>query len=387
MKQVAESLKKLVFTDEMQVVLNRSNSDGIEIDAVATELLDHWSYDLYSRRPGPAYYENGALQPTDLDLACFLSALVDRKAVINLPTYKATRARTDREGERVLSKENRHGAVSGLVSNKDVFSFSLRILDQNVMVAGDESRPDRTGAFRSFMLVGLDGKWNDGWRSIEFMPSARENDFLKTKGLWTENKVVFKNFVHPNRWVSFFGSYFLLTKALIRRLEDENVHARAQVKSLLASGLRLPTDDKAAESDYSGAAGRETETAVSKPITCTAFECEVDVPWRGAFVELGRDVVSLAMAKKRLHERQYYTLPALRFAARCTELAFYQAGMNEAGFPAWVKGAAWEPVYKEPGKRTAWKRLVLTQLMPGERGVALRYRTWAKTERVADADS
>jgi hypothetical protein len=176
-KHIAATLKDAAAGDAMQRILNRS----APIQDVIDTLIDHWGYDLYTRKPGPAYYADGAFNATDLDLACFLSALVDRKAVINLPKYEAKRAKTIREGERVLSASNRHGQVQGLTANKEVFSFSVRILDQNVIQAGTEDTPDTVGAFRNFMLVDIDGEWHDGWKTIEFMPSAKENDFLNEK--------------------------------------------------------------------------------------------------------------------------------------------------------------------------------------------------------------
>ena len=73
---------------------------------------------------------------------------------------------------------------------------------------------------------------------------------------------------------------------------------------------------------------------------------------------------------------------------RATELAFAKAGLAGKGVPAWIKNAAWESGYTLPGKRVAgntkrWERLVMTQLVPGQIGYALRYRVWTKTEQVA----
>src|SRR5258706_15269663 len=129
-KQIATTIRALAMSDELQRVLDRTQS----VDDLIAQLLQHWSYDLYARKPGPALLaDDGALKPTDLDLTCFLSALVDRRAVINLPTYTSRRPSTEREGERVLSKHNRHGQVIGTAANRECFSFSVKILDQNVI--------------------------------------------------------------------------------------------------------------------------------------------------------------------------------------------------------------------------------------------------------------
>lgn len=374
MKQVAATLKDAVASEAMQRILNRAEP----VFDIADTLLDHWKYDLYTRKPGPAYFENGALQPTDLDLACFLSALVDRKAVIVLPHYKSKRAKTTREGEHVLSRSNRHGQVLGMIANKEVFSFSIRVFDQNVIQQGDESKPDQTGAFRSFMLVDLDGTWHEGWSQIEFMPTAKENAFLNDRSLWTDNTVVFKNFVHPNRWISFYGQYYMLTKALIDRLEQENKHLNAEIKRLLTAGFTFPLEGEGAKAEWP-----HTEKGESKPVKVPAFEATVDLEFRGMFNPCEDSQEALIKADALARRIRYSINPALRFATRATELAFAQAGAKHKGFPAWIKGASWETGYREPGGRTAWERLVLHQAFPGQRGVALRYRQYEKTERVA----
>ena len=373
MKTVAKTILDMTSGDTLSAILDYSQSVG----AIAETLLEHWSYDLYARKPGPAYFENGVFVPTDLDLACFMSALVDRGAVINLPTYEGRRPKVTREGERVLSARNRHGKVLGLSANKEVFSFSTRIEDMNV-VSQDAAGQDKVGAFRSFMLVDIDGSWHEGWSKIEFMPTAQENDFLKDKELWTASTVFFKNFVHPNRWISFYGQYYFLTKALIARLEMENEHKREQEKTLLASGLSFPTSGDGAKQEWP-----KSTQGGSVAEKVQAFACEVDVPWTGTLRPLERTVEALVANAKRIKLLQYGILPRLRFAVRATELAFVRAGMKEHPMPSWMQGAKWEEDYVVPGKRNKWNRLVHVQKRPGQIGFALRYRVYEKTERVA----
>jgi len=59
------------------------------------------------------------------------------------------------------------------------------------------------------------------------------------------------------------------------------------------------------------------------------------------------------------------------------------AGGLSAGFPAWIKGASWEVGYVQPGKRTEWNRLMLTQRFRFEKGFAIRMREYEKSKRVA----
>ena len=392
MKKVAKTLKDLPTSD---IYLRICDGDD-SVDDIISELKDHWAYDLYSRSPGPALLENGALKPTDLDLACFLSALADRRAVINIPTYKSRRAASYKSNERVVSKDNRHGQVHGLTSNQDVFSFSIRIKDFNVVVTETDGS-ETVGAFRNFMLVDLEGDWYDGWKCIEFAPNRKENDFLNDKKLWTGNVVYFKNFVHPNRWTSFYGQWYVLTKILVERLRAEVTFRNAEAKAIEA--ILSPSKDKPAFSPRPA-----SDKGPSEPIIVTAFEAEVDADIPSTFHPFPRTREGLAFAKERAHKLQYEDIPTLNFAVRATELAFCERagivggleegkdvpkpepGKDVAQIPMapWISGAKWDRDYKI--KRTVWNRLVLAQPVPFEKGLALRYRVRAKTERVRPED-
>ena len=112
-KIIAQTLKNLKFDPCMNQIANKSSNleDNIE------HVKSFWSYDLYSRKPGPAYDKDGIFKGTDLDLACFLYELVDRKAVINIPVYKGFRQKKFKSGQTLISKENRHGEIITLNSN------------------------------------------------------------------------------------------------------------------------------------------------------------------------------------------------------------------------------------------------------------------------------
>jgi hypothetical protein len=60
-KHIGSSLKNIVDSDAMQRILDRSEP----VSDVVETILDHYQYDLYSRKPKPALLENGALQPTE----------------------------------------------------------------------------------------------------------------------------------------------------------------------------------------------------------------------------------------------------------------------------------------------------------------------------------
>ena len=167
-KYVASTLKTMMESKIMKCILDR----GCKIEDVASIAVGWWGYDLMSRKPSAAYDQYGVFQGTDLDLACFMYELAGRSAVINIPHYEAqtqTKARTD---QKLKSTANRHGELINVLANKDFFSFNIRIIDQNVI--GE----DKVGDFRTFSLTNKDGSWYDGWKTLDFLPSAKENDFI-----------------------------------------------------------------------------------------------------------------------------------------------------------------------------------------------------------------
>jgi len=371
MKKVANTLVNILDNPNMQNILDLSKP----IQPVVDNMLNYWSYDLYSRKPGAAYTEDDVFVGTDLDLACFLFALAERNAVINIPKYEGRRVKTVAEGERVVSNENRHGKILAVLSNKENFAFSIRINDANVITS------DSVGNFRNFMIVDIDGSWYDGWSSVEFVPDAKENDFLTNNKLWTGNTVVFKNFIHPNRWISFYGQYYFQTKALLERLEMEAVHITECIQKMKDRGVKLPPADI---KEWP----QKTVVGESKSIKVSVMEAEIEMPsfinsycdhtdglLPGFTGKNDADLLKAYMNRKR--EITYTINPKLRFATRATELAFFKYGNNGEKMPAWIENAKWERGHVQTGKRKEWNRLIFT------RGIALRYRIYDKSEIVA----
>jgi hypothetical protein len=429
-KKVASSLESLDSSVPWQRILDGNDP----CDELAQELLGHWGYDLYARSPRRALLEDGVLRPTDLDLACFLSALADRGAIIDLPTYDIRRPATKREGEHVVSRDHRHGKVLGLVSNKKVFSFSVRISDLNVVykasicigcngkrrvskdlvdffgaepivdenglvacpkcggegrVASADGEEEQAGAPRNFMLVDLNGKWHDGWKSIVFSPSRKENSFLDDHSLYTGNTIFFENFIHPNRWVSFYGKWYLLTKLLCERYRAEAHFYGTEVTRLQDAGIKFPETGLGAEKEW----GESEVVGASTSIQVPAFEAEIEADLPHSFPAVPDSQAGLVAAKARMNHLRFTVVPALSFATRATELAFCNkadsfAWLPDSGrehglppFPSWISGAAWDHDHKI--KRTIWNRLVLGKHAPFVKGMALRYRVYKKSERVA----
>lgn len=341
--------------------------------------LDAWGFDLFKRHPGPAYQEDGIIGPANLDLATFMYALSQRGAVLNLPEYKTMRAATKREGEHVMSKENRHGKIIGLYANKEVFSFGVRIIDQNVIKHDDES--NEVGAFRNFALMDVQGKWHEGWKTINFFPSAKENEFLDAHEQWDGTTIEFDKFVMPQRWVSLFSKSYVVTKLLIERLTDESKHYYQEIKRLRAAGVPEPTED-----------GGYPETEVvgeSVSVECPAFEVEIDHPSMvGSYPEVKLTTEDLERIKKLRNQYTYNVIPQLRFATRCVEYAFWKHGFEGESFGSNLRkpsriDAPWEYGVKLPRGRKSWARIVLSPETATTPEIALRLRAYSKSERVS----
>jgi len=131
MKKVAATLKEIQGSEIYARIMDPMDP----LDDLIEKMKGWWKLDLFGRRPTAALVDERGelLKPTDLDLASFLAALASRNAVIKLPTYKIRRPRQLRDDEWVTSAENRHGKLCGLTSNKEVFSFSVLMIDANVV--------------------------------------------------------------------------------------------------------------------------------------------------------------------------------------------------------------------------------------------------------------
>lgn len=364
MKDVAKSLLHVFSDIQMAKLLDRQ----CDITEVVKEIAGWWGYDLFSRKPGPVFTEYGTYKGTDLDLCTFLYELAERGAVINIPTYKAATKRTIKEGQHLTSAENRHGKLVGLTANQDFFKFSVRILDMNVMTT------DSVGDFRNFLITDFNGNWYPGWKRIDFVATAKENEFIFKHGLLTGNTMYFNSFVNPNRWRTFYSKKYFITKYAIQRLAEEIKYLNTLIDAMLDKGIQYPEGFLRTwpKTEYGETVGKKFK----------AFKVEIDIPDPGDIFqtyEFSQDGL-VEVTNKRNFLKNIKS--KLSFTTRCTELAFYKHGSKKEGeefFPAWISGAKWERDFIQKGKKTKWDRLILFQPKPFEFGVALRKREYEKT--------
>ena len=364
-KYVAKTLKELLDNPMVLDSLDRSK----DIIPVAEEAISFWDYDLFKRKPSPAYIENGIFKGTDLDLACFLYDLSNREAVIALPKYKSATQFKKRKDQDIISNENRHGRMVGLVANQNFFKFSVRIIDENVV--GE----DKVGDYRTFSLTDYDGSWYKGWDRIQFIPTRKENRFITENRLWSGNVVYFKNFIHPNRWTSFFGQYYVISKIVIERLAEEIKFLNSQIRRMLDEGISFPQD--------SGPKSQgPTEYGETKSIKVESFQAKIHIPemgLKGEFPQLesSQDSLIAAYDKRKNLSRMK---DKLMFMVRATEYAHYK---NPDRIPPWMIGVKWEDNFVEPGKRIKWQRMKLFQPEVGKHSVSILKRTYPKSVLVS----
>lgn len=367
-KYVATSLKGMLDSDIVKCILDRSCPIHTAID----EALSWWNYDLLMRKPSPAYNEYGIFRGTDLDMACFLYALAGRGAVINIPYYKSQTPTQLREDQQLKSRNNRNGELLSVGANKDFFSFNIKIMDQNVI--GE----DKVGDYRTFSLTDKDGSWYDGWKEIQFEPTLKENRFITENQLWSGHKILFTNFIHPNRWTSFFGHHYVISKMLIDRLEEEAKFLNSEMKRIQAEGIKFPDSDD--DTAVPQAHKYEYGDSVSKQFT--AFNTMVYIPdsqIAGSYDQYATTQSALLICYNR-RKTMRQAIAKLRFMTRATEYAHF---INPDRFPAWMKNLKWEDGFKIPGKRIVWERLKLFQPKVGEHSVSILKRTMTKSARVA----
>ncbi len=351
-----------------EVIMDRSKPVTEEL---VHALVAQGTMSYAGRNPKPAIGPNGEIQTTDLDLLSFLVPLALRNAVIEIPSYK-NRRQTVKKGDERKVGTNQFGPIVSLVSNKSVFSFSVKIHDKTIAVK-DDNGDEELGAYRNYMVVDCDGRLYDGWDKIVLKPNAKENSFLTEKSLWTGNTVYFKHFVHPNRWQSVFGAPHLLKKMLLARIDDEARFCRAEIKRLHALGIFVGSGTPKTERV-------KTVRGETRKIEVATMEMLLSLPkFTGNYEAVSDTVEGLLAAYRRQHLLTYKWKPLVQFVVRANEAAFFKFGLDASGVgkvARWLAKFNWQLAKKSP-------RSALYQTLRFNDDVALRYRLKTKIERVS----
>lgn len=321
------------------------------------------------RNPRPALDKDGNFRRTDLDLLSFLAPIAARGAIIEIPRYSNRRQIVRRASERKIGT-NRFGRIVGLVSNQESLSFSVRIKDQSVVWQDPLTGEEELGGFRSFMIIDCDGRRRKDWNEIVWDPSAKENAFLESKGLWTGNTVFFRYYVHPNRWQSVFGAPYMLKKMLLERIDDEADFYRREMKRLMLAGIELPTGEK--KTKERGFVG------LAKKIRVKTIEMKLALPdFSGNYEPVPLTKAGLVQAYRRQKLLTYVWKPAVQFTARADEVAYMRFGLdagNNGKIAHWIKNTEWN--LRETSASSPCYQLELG-------GMSLLYRVKTITEKVS----
>jgi hypothetical protein len=355
-----------------KVIMDRSKPITEEL---ISSLIAQGIMSYAGRNPVPALDADGNLQRTDLDLLSFLVPLAARHAVVEIPEYKNRRQVVKMEGKRKIGSGN-FGPITSLVSNRDVFSFSIKIHDKTIVVEDALGR-EKLGDFRNYLVVDCNGEIYNGWNKIVWNTSVAENAFLNNKRLWTGNSVQFKYFVHPNRWQSVFGAPHLLKKMLLARITDEARFYRAEIKRLHALGIYSTS------AEFNGKCKTVRETicrGATKKIAVPTMEMLLTLPkFIGSYEALPNNVDGLIEAYRRQRILTYTWKPAVQFVVRANEAAFFRFGLNADGkgkIAHWLKSRRWILAKKSP-------RSALYQTMKLSDKISILYRLKTKTEHVS----
>lgn len=402
MAQVATSLAEVLDNDYVKIALDRSQS----LEPVIARVAHVWEADPLTRRPAMIYRvnEDGTYtRESTLDAMTALLGLAARDAVINLPTYALLRPARTQSNQTVVSRTNRHGQLRAVVSNKESHAFSVRITDYNVI----EQQPDgseKVGAYRNFNIVNDDGVWHSGWDTFEFNPKIEEREFYEEKGILNEvqshglkNSIgPLANFVHPNLWIAFYGSRYLITKICAARAADEAKHYRDRAKFMREKlGVMLPGNGgkkAAVVTEVVGTPETTYANVLEAEVSGLKFDGErypfIGRDEQGYLHDYGMAMPSdsidrqnvLRYAEERARQMTWKIGPRFRAPCRAVELAFRNFGFmdderkpgNEF-LPGWDV-PEWQRDTKDKGKRKKWNSLELVPKDNNPSGLPLQLR-------------
>lgn len=368
---VAESVKKVLMFEHPLAKALMDRRVPLTEELIAA-VLQYSVFSWEGRNPAPALDMQGNLQGTDLDLLSLLVPLAQRKAIIEVPEYTNRRPIRKREGERKIG-ENRFGRICELISNRNVFSFSMRIEDQTSLgTCADES--EKMGLSRCLMLVDINGELR--LVELSFKPTAHENRFLTAHGLYADGVIAIKYAVHPNRYQSIYGAPYLLTVLALRRLNDEGRYWKGEWKRLEEKGIFPPQKRRYPKTEQTG-----PSTRVLMPTMLVEF----DLPkLQGSYRGPEGDTEERA---QYAYDRQRILLHILRkplsFVKRADEFAFFRYGGVQQGRilrAPWAQNLLVEEGYIAGRKRRrhSWNRLRYFD------DIAMRFRTTEWEETIAD---
>jgi len=288
------------------------------------------------------------------DMVTLLKLLKEKNAVIIIPEYKSLSGGQSKENEIIISNKNRHGKIIGLIANNSNFSFSIKIIDSNII------NENNVGAPRNFRVTNPEGMKGMG----KFQILSKFAEF---------EKMEFRTFVSPDRWIEMFSENYFLSKLLIKRLTMEASYYYNVINDILAEGIKYPETKKVSDGEYYYAKG------IKKKIR--AFSVDVYVPGlegESRFPEYEYNQENLINLVDKRRAIIYKIVPKINFMARVIEFAYFRFNGDNI-IPESFK-EIWGDVSWQPMKigRTMWDCLKLSN------GLEIRKREFEKIERMPE---
>lgn len=332
MKRVSEVLKTLLDNPIIKYIVNRAMT--IDYEKEIEEIIPK---NIFDKNPMMICDADGNYVGTTLDMQSMMYHLMKEGIVINISHYDAMRGTVLKEGQNLVSKENRHGKVTGLSCSKEVWTFGYRIKDANVTTRTESSD------FRVFNVVDMNGEWYEGWDVIEFVPDKEENEFLSK--LAEGNKIVFKDFINKQRRFNIFSFQYFKMKILMNRLNDEIQHLGGLIKLMNEKGIVLPPKDKKVWPE-------QTRLGNEKKVVVKSVTFEVDVPpLIGEYDTIKFNLDNLKKITERKRYLTYTIKSQIQFYLRGEEFAHFKFANPDKPFPHWMQGLEWKD-YQSPKKFT-----------------------------------
>lgn len=318
-KEIAKTLQEIPHNPLVKAALSRSRP----LEDLIDEYLEGWQANLEERKPALIYTETDSGEPLyktgSLDLFTVLLALAENEQVISIDNYHRMRESQTMEGQRIIDPDHRHGQVTGIISNKEVGSFSVRLWDLSVETTLPDGTTER-GYWRNFALVDVYGRTRPEWESgtVTINTTPEQVEYFKSRGMEILSAPIeFENFVHPQLYKCPFGQRYAIGKILAECVPIEREYWKGiekTVSSLLADqGVDLKAENKRRRAEEKmrnkEPSGARHYGSKGEKVLVPALEGKLTFPMKsGEYPWYARDEFDDEGENLRLLEQEYGTL-------------------------------------------------------------------------------
>jgi hypothetical protein len=323
----------------------------------ALMVMRQTQFSYHGRKPKSAHDNKGLVRKTNLDLLSLLVDLYKRSARIELTSYDNQLPWQAYAGQQHVGGTKRFGSITGLISHRELLSFSLQMKDESVLKSSG-SKPE-LGAYRNYMIADYQGSWHKGWHGFSWDMNTDEKAYLERRNILVDGNVDYEDYLHLNRRQSVTSAPYLLLKLLWQRIEDEISFFEAEIKRLESLGVERPLDlepvmrFKIAEGD-------------SASVEVPTFTMRLyGLSFSGEYTTVTTDDLGYRLADRTINFLSHKLRPIVQFMMRADEVAFYRFGLKQDFVSSWIKGSAWN----HQGRHSAMIALGDTLRLSYQRGL------------------